>query len=204
MVGMAYPGTLIIDRRGRVQSRFFEESYVERSTASSILMQVGGTNQTVPGIRVSTAHLDVAAYPTEASVAVGNHFSIAFDITPRPGIHVYAPGASNYRAIAVSISPQPFVRILPIRYPQTQTYFFEPLKERVPVYQKPFTLVQEIVLEGTREAQAVLRGQEKVTISGRLDYQACDETVCFTPASVPLSWTIPLRPLVTERPPRPQ
>ena len=38
-----------------------------------------------------------------------------------------------------------------------------------------------------------------MTISATLDYQACDDNVCFTPQSVPLTWTIGLRALDRER-----
>ena len=38
-----------------------------------------------------------------------------------------------------------------------------------------------------------------MTIKGELNYQACDDTVCFTPQTVPLSWTVVLRPLDRER-----
>ena len=69
----------------------------------------------------------------------------------------------------------------------------------MPVYRKPFTLLQEVIVEGTREAQAALKGKETVTLSGTLDYQACDDKVCFNPASVPFMWTLALRPLVFER-----
>jgi hypothetical protein len=37
-------------------------------------------------------------------------------------------------------------------------------------------------------------------LTGTLDYQACDDKQCFNPGSVPLSWTLTLRPLVRERP----
>src|SRR5437667_284394 len=112
-----------------------------------------------------------------AAVAPGNRFSIAFDVTPKPRIHVYAPGASGYRVVGVTITPQPFVRVLPLEYPKSEIYFFKPLNERVPVYAKPFTLVQELVLEGHPEAQAALRGKDSVTVTGALDYQACDDQV---------------------------
>jgi peroxiredoxin len=200
MVGIAFPGTFILDRNGRVKSRFFEESYIERNTASSIIMRLGAKDAAVPGTQLSTEHLDVKAYPTEAAIAPGNRFSIAFEVTPKPRIHVYAPGASNYRVIAVHITPQPFVRVLPLTYPPSQIYFFKPLDERVPVYEKPFTLVQDVILEGHPDAQAALRGKDSVTVTGTLDYQACDDKVCFNPASVPLTWTLSLRPLVRERP----
>ena len=74
----------------------------------------------------------------------------------------------------------------------------------MPVYQKPFTLVEELILEGTQDAQAALKGKENVTITGALQYQACDDKECFNPASIPLSWTLALRSLITERPARPQ
>jgi len=69
-----------------------------------------------------------------------------------------------------------------------------------PVYQKPFTLVQKVVLEGTKQAQAELRGKENVTLTSTLHYQVCDDKQCFNPASEPLSWTLTLRSLVRERP----
>jgi hypothetical protein len=33
-----------------------------------------------------------------------------------------------------------------------------------------------------------------------IEYQACDDKVCFNPATVPVTWTLTLRPLVRERP----
>jgi len=200
MVGIPFPGTFILDRDGRVKSRFFEESYIERNTASSIMMRVGAKDTAVTGTRLSTEHLDVTTYSSEAAVAPGNRFAIEFDVTPKPRIHVYAPAASNYRVIAVNIAPQPFVRVVPLKYPPSQIYVFKPLNERVAVYEKPFRLVQEIILEGDPDAQAALRGKESVTVTGTLDYQACDDKVCFNPTSIPLSWTLSLRPLVRERP----
>jgi peroxiredoxin len=196
MVGMAYPGTFILDRSGRVRSRFFEEAYNERNTLSNIMMRVGDKGSVVAGTAIATDHLDINTYPGEASVSVGNRFSIFLDVTPRPRIHVYAPGSSGYQVIGVRIASQPFVRALPIAYPASQSYTFKPLNERVQVYEKPFRLAQEIVLEGSPEATRMRRGQESLTLTGSLEYQACDDKVCFNPASVPLSWTIPLRALV--------
>ena len=200
MVGIPFPGTFILDREGRVKSRFFEESYIDRSTSSSILMRLGAKATPVAGTQLSTQHLDVKAYPSEAAIAPGNRFSIAFDVTPKPRIHVYAPGASSYRVVSVTITPQPFVRVLPLTYPKSDIYFFKPLNERVPVYQKPFTLVQELLLEGQPDAQAALRGRDSLSVTGTFDYQACDDKVCFNPTSIPLTWTLSLRPIIRERP----
>src|SRR5262249_33748406 len=153
----------------------------------------------VAGTKVSTEQLEVTTYPSEPTVAPGNRFSIALDVQPHNGIHVYAPGAKSYRVIELTIPPQAFLRALPMKYPASQVFFSQPLNERVPVYQKPFTLVQEVILEGTPQAQAAFRGKDSVTISGTIEYQACDDKICYNPTSIPLSWTLGLRPLVFER-----
>jgi hypothetical protein len=199
MVGIAFPGTFILDRQGRVTSRYFEDFYIERNTISSIMMRLNHRVAAVAGTKVSTEQLEVTTYPSEPTVAPGNRFSIALDVQPHNGIHVYAPGAKSYRVIGLTIAQQAFVRVLPMKYPASQVYFFQPLNERVPVYQKPFTLVQEVIVEGTPQAQAAFRGKDSVTVSGTLEYQACDDKICYNPTSVPLSWTLGLRPLVFER-----
>ena len=196
--GIPYPGTFMVDAQGRVTSRFFEEFYRERSTVSSMLLKIGAGSAPVQATRVSGGNLSISTYSTDTIVALGNRFSLVVDVTPRAGIHVYAPGASGYKVIDLAIAPQRFIRVLPIRFPASETYFFKPLNERVPVYQKPFRLVQEIVPEVTPEAQTALAEQKSLTLNGTLLYQACDDKVCFNPASVPLSWTMNLRPFVRE------
>ncbi len=114
--GIPFPGTFMVDRQGRVTSRFFEDYYWERSTVSNVLMRLGAAGPPVQATQVSTDHLDLRTYPSDASVAPGQRFSLALDIAPRRGMHVYAPGASSYRIISLNITPQPHVRTMPLRY----------------------------------------------------------------------------------------
>jgi peroxiredoxin len=200
MAGISFPGTFMLDRSGRVTARYFEDFYVERSTVSSVLVRAGVGKSPVSATKISAPHLELVTFPSDPEVAPGNRFSLVAEITPGPGIHVYAPGATGYRVVTLTIAPDQNIRLLPIRYPASEVYFFKPLNERVPVFQKPFTMVQEVVLEGTREAQAALRGKDSVTLTGTLQYQACDDKQCFNPASLPLTWKLALRPLVVERP----
>lgn len=200
MVGIAFPGTFILDPRGRVKQRFFEDFYIERNTVSNLLLKLGDkTGSEIAATKVSTSHLEITTWPSTPSIAPGDRFSLVLEIEPHSKIHVYAPGAKSYRVISLKIDAIPEVRVFPLRYPPSQIYDFKPLNERVPVFQKPFRLVQELVLEGTLTAQALLRGRESVTVKGTLEYQACDDKSCFNPTSVPLSWTLALRPLVIQR-----
>jgi peroxiredoxin len=200
--GIPFPGTFMLDRQGRVTSRFFEDYYRERTTVANALLRLGQGSQPVQATKVSTMHLDLTAYPSDTSVALGNRFSIVLDVAPKRGMHVYAPGAPGYRVVTLNLTPQPFVRALPIVFPASEIYHFRPLDERVPVYQKPFRLVQEIVPEITPEAQAAFKGKDSLTLTGTFDYQACDDKICYNPVSTPLSWTVAIRPFVTPEPAR--
>jgi peroxiredoxin len=202
--GIPFPGTFVLDRQGRVTARFFEDFFRERNTVSGMMLKLGTGRPSVQGTHISTAHLEIKTYPSDASVALGNRFALVLEVTPHPRMHVYAPGATGYRVISLTVAPQPFVRVLPTGYPASEIYFFKPLNERVPVYQKPFTLLQEVVPEVTQEAEAAFRGKDTLALTGTLEYQACDDKLCFNPASVPLSWLLALRPFVTERPVRQQ
>ena len=194
IAGTPYPGTFMVDRYGRVTSRFFEEFYRERNTTANVLLKIGAGLSPIEAIRGETAHLKFTAYPSNPSVTVGTRFSIAVEIEPNPGIHVYAPGAEEmgYRVISLNLTPVPHVRFEPVEFPESEIYYFEPLDERVPVYQRPFMLLQEAVVSSTEEAEAALRELDALTLSGTLDYQACDDQICFQPVSLPLSFTLDL------------
>lgn len=202
--GIPFPGTFIIDRQGRVTSRFFEAYYWERNTVSNVMLRVGAAGMPIQATQVSTAHLDLRTYPSDASVALGTRFSLALDITPKRGMHVYAPGAAGYRVVKVDITPQPHVRIQPIRYPASEIYHFVPLNERVPVFQKPFALVLEAVPEATAEARKAFAGKNELVITGTLEYQACDDKICYNPESIPVSWKVAMTGLVPGAPQPPQ
>jgi hypothetical protein len=201
--GMAFPGTLLVDRQGRVTSRFFEDFYWERNTVSNILMRLGAGSRPVQATQASTEHLDLRAYPSDASVTFGTRFSLAVDIAPKRNMHVYAPGATNYRVAALNITPQPHLRLMPTEYPASEIYHFVPLNERVAVFQKPFTLRVEAVPEATAAARKAFAGRTELTITGALEYQACDDKICYNPVSLPLSWTVALTANVPGAPPAP-
>jgi DsbC/DsbD-like thiol-disulfide interchange protein len=127
-------------------------------------------------------HLAIAATASAETALPGSTVSLFLDITPRPGIHVYAPGAKGYLPIAVTFGQGAGIKMGDLKYPKSQTMSFE--GEKVPVYEKPFRLVQEVSLDRS------LKTGDAVMITGTVKYQACDDKVCFIPASAPVSWTI--------------
>jgi DsbC/DsbD-like thiol-disulfide interchange protein len=180
-------------------SRFFEEAYQERYTAATILSSLGA-RASGAGVTATTAHVSLSASITDTTAAPGERLSILVDVTPRPGIHVYAPGQHDYQVVRLTLAPQPWLRVHAPVYPASQIYHFKPLDERVEVYAKPFRLRTDFTLLATPEAQKLLGAMPSVTIAAAFEYQACDDKVCFNPARVPLTFTVTLNAL-DRRPP---
>jgi AhpC/TSA family protein/cytochrome c biogenesis DsbD-like protein len=198
LYGYPFPGTFIVDRGGVVTSRVFERAYQERDTVSSLLVRLGQRID-VPAKTIAGAHLSLTTYATDRIAAQGTHFSIVVDVTPAARVHVYAPGASPYIPVALTLTPQPGVLVRGATFPKSDDYFFKPLHEHVPVYQRPFRIVQDVALDPSSEGTAALKNVTTLTINGTFEYQACDDKVCFPPQSVPLAWTVGVKPLDRER-----
>ena len=194
MVGTPFPGTFMLDAKGRVESRFFEEFYRERNTTANVMLKLGIGLSRVAAIEGSSAQLEFTAFPSNSTVSAGSRFSIAVDVRPNPGMHVYAPGAEamGYRVIGLNLDANSNVRYVPVDYPASEIYHFKPLDEFVPVYQRPFRLLQEVVVEASSEAQDSLAELDALTLTGSFNYQACDDEICYLPETVPLSFTLDL------------
>lgn len=150
--------------------------------------------QSAPGqVRNDTMHLTVLTSISDTEVAPGQRVSLAFAVRPKKLMHVYAPGKHDYQVIAVKLDPQPWFRVQPTTYPPSEIYHFEVLDEKVETYGKPFKLVQDVTVVDTPEARKLLAASPAVTLSGRLEYQACDDRVCYAPTRVPVSFTLAVK-----------
>jgi hypothetical protein len=196
--GIPFPGTFILNAKGVVASRTFERAYQERNTMASVLVKLGAKLD-VPGTKMTVPNLTLTTYVTDRVAAPGTHFSVVVDVAPGPRVHVYAPGVTGYIPIGLSVTGQPGLVIRDPQFPKSEDYLFKPLNEHVAVYQKPFRITQDLEIDPAPQAAAMLSSRTEMAIAGVLNYQACDDKICFTPQSVPLTWTIGIRALDRER-----
>ena len=115
----------------------------------------------------------------------GQALTLFVDVTPKPKMHVYAPGAKDYLPIVLELNSAG-VRAGKLRYPASQDWYFEPTKEHVPVYQTPFRLTQEIAVDANAKPGTMY-------VTGVLKYQACDDVICYNPVSAPVGWTLSVK-----------
>ena len=121
----------------------------------------------------------------DAAASPGGKLSLFVDVTPKPGIHVYAPGSDDYIPVSVKLEPAAEIKAGKLAYPKAEMMTFA--SEKVPVFQKPFRLMQEVTILGTLKPGAI------VPVKGTVDYQACDDSVCYPPESAPISWSLTVR-----------
>ena len=201
LYGIPYPGTFVVDNGGRVVERFFELRYQERFTVASIALKLGDpiADTDRDAVRVETNHLEALAYVSDRTVALGNRFALVVDVTLKPTMHVYAPGDHTYRVIGLRIDAPVFLQTHALAYPPSELYHYEPLDETVPVYQQPFRLVREVTIPMSEETAGLASTPgATLTVEGALEYQACDDEVCYIPAELPLTWDLVWRPLVRD------
>ncbi|HWI18044.1 MAG TPA: protein-disulfide reductase DsbD domain-containing protein, partial [Vicinamibacterales bacterium] len=143
-------------------------------------------------VRNDTMHLTVNASISASTIAAGDKVSLRFDVIPKRAMHVYAPGKHDYQVIAVKLDPQPWLKVAPTAYPPSEIYHFKELDEKVETYGKPFTLVQDVTVLNTAVAKKALAAAP-VRLTGKLEYQACDDKVCYAPTRVPVSFELTVK-----------
>ena len=193
--GIPHPGTFVIDQAGTIVSRAFESAYQERETAASILAGLQPPAASASGTAVAGKYLSALTSASDRVAAPGHRLTLIADVTPGKNIHVYAPGQQGYIAIDLKLDPSADFKAGSLRFPEPREYDFAPLKERVQVFDRPFRITQDITLALTPSLRQRATARESLTISAVLEYQACDDKVCYPPDTIPLKWTIGLTPI---------
>ena len=130
-------------------------------------------------------HATIVASPTEVSGKAGTKLVLFVDVTPKPGMHVYAPGNADYIPITVKLNPATEIKPGKIAYPKSEVMTLA--DEKVSVFQKPFRLTQDVTLEKSAKIGST------IAVAGTVQYQACDDRVCYPPESAPVTWAVTVK-----------
>lgn len=162
--------------------------------ALAAALPAAGQNQsTRPANEVASKYLIVRVDRDKRPARPGATITLYADVTPQPKMHVYAPGQKDYISIELATTAAPEFKAAPPKYPVPVDFYYAPLRETVKVYDKTFRIAQDVTIASTAELRRRAAAGDPLTITGTLDYQACDDAVCYRPDSLKLSWTIPLQ-----------
>ena len=94
--GIPYPGSFVLDSKGVIVAKYFEDDYRQRYTAADLLMHQFGVIPAQATSDVEGKQLKLTAAASNAVVTVGQRVALTLDIELRPNMHVYAPGVERY------------------------------------------------------------------------------------------------------------
>ncbi len=197
--GVPYPGTFMVDPKGVVKSKYFEDDYRERHAAGSIVLREFNT-PLGKGTVAKSPHLTVTTSATNATVFMGRRITLVADIELPKKMHVYAPGVNGYKPIEWLMNADKAAGAEPVRFPASRTRHLKAIGEKVPVYENRFRLTRDLsVGVGPEAREAAKRGV--LEVEGTLRFQACDDKQCYLPESIPVKWTFQAQAPDSERVP---
>jgi len=193
--GFARPGYFFIDPDGIIREKFFEAKYRERMTGNSILSKLFPELGQEVTETVEAPHLQLAIEQSDRVGYPGTRITLAAEVRLPPDVHVYAPDAQGYKPIKLVMDAIPEMEFKPTIYPPSKTLYLPVINERVPVFDGIFRISQDLqVNSGSQFAASLGEGGKIFTITAKLEYQACDTTECYRPASVPVKWQLQVFP----------
>ena len=200
--GFARPGYFFIDPAGMIREKFFEAKYRERLTGNSLLSKLFPVLGEEVVDTVEAPHLQVALEQSDRAAVPGARITLAAEIRLPQDVHIYAPGAQGYKPTRLVIDPMPQMEFKLAVYPPAKILYLPAINEKVPVFEGTLRISQDVKVSSAADFWGSLGKEGKTfTISGKLEYQPCDNTICYLPTSVPLKWQIRVLPLDRTRAP---
>lgn len=200
--GFARPGYFFIDAQGIIRERFFDPRYRERLTGNSMVSKLFPELSEEVTETLEAPHLQVALEQSDLTGVPGTRVTLAAEVRLPADVHVYAPGTNGYKPVRLVIDPTAQLEFKPASYPEPKILYLPAIKESVPVFEGTFRISQDVQVNAGSEFWGSLGKDGRIfTISGKLEYQACDKTTCYLPTSVPVRWQLQVLPLDRTRAP---
>ena len=200
--GMARPGYFFIDTQGVIREKFFEAKYRERLSGNNVIARLFPELGQEVQDTVEAPHLQLKVGQSDRNGYPGSNITLTAEVRLPADVHVYAPGTKGYKSINLMIDAVPGVQLKHAVYPRAKILYLPAIKERVPVFEDTFRISQDLQVATAADFSNSLGADGKtITISGKLEYQACDSKICFLPDSVPVQWQLQVVPLDRQRAP---
>ena len=200
--GFARPGYFFIDANGIIREKFCEAKYRERLTGNSIIAKLFPELGQEVTETVEAPHLQLTLQQSDPTGVPGTRITLVAELRLPQDVHVYAPGTQGYKPIKLLIDPVQALEFKPAVYPASKTLYLPAIKEKVPVFDGTFRISQDVKVDSGSAFWGSLGKEGKLlTITGKLEYQACDKTICYVPTSVPVKWQLQVFPLDRTRAP---
>jgi AhpC/TSA family/Disulphide bond corrector protein DsbC len=202
--GMAHPGFFYIDSSGVIREKYFAAKDPDRFTPNNVVGKLLPELSEEVSPTVEAPHLRLTLEQSDHDVISGNRVSLIAQIELPPNVHVYSPGVQGYKPIELTLNPVAGIEFAQVAYPSSKVLYLKAIQEHVPVFEGKFRITQDatVTASKTRDiVRSLVSAEKTISIAGELKYQACDDKVCYPPASVPVMWSLQVLPLDLKRSP---
>jgi hypothetical protein len=137
---------------------------------------------------IENNQIKVTFSANDATLTPGHKTTLVIEIEPRPKIHLYAPGAKGYLAVDWQMDQSKAWNALPTVFPTSHMLNLPAINETVPVFSDRIRLVRDLTLGPEADLQSALGTDRVLAVAGSLQYQACDDKLCYFPKTIPITW----------------
>jgi peroxiredoxin len=178
-LGVAYPGTFVLDENGLITDKHFEQSYRVRPTArifEEYALGASGVGVAIDAASVTSDSLQVRAWTDAPTYRPYQLLRLHVELSLPPEMHVFAaPVPDGYTPLSLQIDPLDGLQVDPYPLPTPHPFAVDDLEEQFFVYEG--VIRSAMPLQLTKNL-----GPTNLTL--RVNYQACTPTVCFPPAAL--------------------
>ena len=187
-IGVAYPGTFVLDERGVVTEKHFEQSYRVRPTARIFEeFALGGSEAGPPSEapRAEAAGVQVKAWTDAPTYRPYQQVRLHLQLSLPIDLHIFgSPIADSYTPFCLEVDGLDGLSAGKPQLPTPKPFTVEGFDDQFLVYEGIIRAL--IPLQFTKNLGATV-------ITARVKYQACTPTECFPP--VDLRIDVPLNGL---------
>ncbi len=163
--GIPHPGTYILDRKGAVVAKYFQEDFRVRDTADSILLRQFGLKPLAQE-SLEAKHATLQPSALEGELRPNQRVTLNLDVTLPRKVHVYAPGVQGYKAVALTLGDSKAFQAEAAVFPKSRIMNLAAIHESVPVFENQFRIMQTITLAGAQQIEPLLDCQPPVDHRG--------------------------------------
>ena len=195
--GIPFPGTYVTDARGQITHKFFENNLALRVGPEQLLRAImGPVDVRGEEDKAATTAIDRTTLKPEVFVE-GEHLAVGVmrDLVARFEVpatrHLYAmPASAGMLAVNLELDPHPKVVTKDLVRPESHMHYVEATGERFQVHSGDVELRIPLTVNGTL---VDAHSQNKITLSGSIRWQICDDEVCDVPQHQRFEVTLPLQ-----------
>ena len=180
-LGVAYPGTFVLDEDGVIVEKHFEQSYRVRPTARIFEEWALGTSDARPptdASYASSADVQLSAWTDAPTYRPYQQVRLHVVLSLPAEMHVFAaPVPDGYTPLSFQVDPLDGLQVDEYQLPAPHPFAIEGLDEQFVVYEE--SVRATIPVRFTKNL-----GPTALTL--RANYQACTPSLCYPPTTLQL------------------